>query len=423
METSTTAPGPRPGGASAARALAVLAWRQVRTGAVLVLVVSAGVSASIASTHERVFADPASAAGLQSIAANPAIRTLFGAPVALGDPGGFTVWRAGTVTAVLLSTWVVLATTRTTRAQEEVGRWPLLLAGPLTARTASSWTLLTLAAVPIACGAAVSASLVAVGTRPAGALVHGAGTAAVGLFSLALAACCAQLFGSRAGATGAAVGVLGAGLLLLRMVADGVETLAWLRWFSPFGLLELSRPFVRDRPAPLLVLLIVAVALAACALLALAHRDVGEGLLRQRSDRAARLGLLGSVEAFALRRGLRALAGWSAGIGAYYLLLGLTAVSVTGFLAGDSGVARMAERAGFGALERVEGFSAAVFSLLAIPVGAFAAARMAALAAAEDERRLVLLCAGPLGRLRLLGAEVAATAAGVAVLSTLAGVA
>ncbi|MEK8110427.1 hypothetical protein NKG94_51120 [Micromonospora sp. M12] len=39
---------------------------------------------------------------MAALARNPAIRTLFGEPVALDQPGGFTVWRTGTVLAVLL---------------------------------------------------------------------------------------------------------------------------------------------------------------------------------------------------------------------------------------------------------------------------------------------------------------------------------
>ncbi|MGW4330042.1 hypothetical protein ACWEKR_29635 [Nocardia sp. NPDC004573] len=33
---------------------------------------------------------------LRALAENSAVRILFGAPLALDDPGGFTVWRTGT---------------------------------------------------------------------------------------------------------------------------------------------------------------------------------------------------------------------------------------------------------------------------------------------------------------------------------------
>ena len=66
---------------------------------------------------------------MQALAENPAIRVLFGRPIALGDPGGFTVWRTGTPLAVLVAVWAMLAAVRITRGEEEAGRWNLLLAG------------------------------------------------------------------------------------------------------------------------------------------------------------------------------------------------------------------------------------------------------------------------------------------------------
>src|SRR4028119_2029723 len=74
-------------------------------------------------------AAPAAAGALDALAANPAIRTLFGEPLALDDPGGFTVWRTGTVLAVLVAVWAALAAVRILRGEEEAGRWDLLLAG------------------------------------------------------------------------------------------------------------------------------------------------------------------------------------------------------------------------------------------------------------------------------------------------------
>ena len=54
---------------------------------------------------------------------------VIGRPVALADPGGFTVWRTGTPPAILLLVWAMLAVLRITRGDEQAGRWDLLLAG------------------------------------------------------------------------------------------------------------------------------------------------------------------------------------------------------------------------------------------------------------------------------------------------------
>jgi ABC-2 type transport system permease protein len=58
-----------------------------------------------------------------------------------------------------------------------------------------------------------------------------------------------------------------------------------------------------------------------------------------------------------------------------------------------------------------------------MPVGGFAADRIGAFARAETDRRLTLLAAQPVTRVRLLGAEVAAAAAGAVLLTTVAGLA
>ncbi len=117
---------------------------------------------------------------------------------------------------------------------------------------------------------------------------------------------------------------------------------------------------------------------------------------------------------------VRPLAGWSAGIGAYFLLIGLLATSMTRFLADNPRFAELAAQAGFTELSSVRGYTASLFVLLAVPVGVFAASRLAEFVAAETDGRLTSLYAQPVRRNRLLTAETLATFAGVAVLVTVA---
>ncbi|HVL84800.1 MAG TPA: polyketide antibiotic transporter [Pseudonocardia sp.] len=396
-------------------AVTSLALRQVRRGALIVLLVAAGMSALVAVQYRTTFAGALDGAALQALAANPAIRTLFGTPVALDDPGGFTVWRTGTPVTVVVGAWALLAATRITRGEEDAGRWGVLLAGRIRLPELVARHLAVLIGAVLVIGAGTAAALVVAGTAVSGALLHGAGVALVGAGFAALGTLAAQVLPARAAAAGAAVAVLGA-TLLARMLADGIGALAWLRWASPFGVLAQVQPYAANRPGPLLVAALVAVAAAAGALVAAGRRDLGAGLVQVRSARRPRLRLLRSVRGFAVRRALRPLAGWALGLGAYFLLVGLLTVSVTGFLAENARFAELAAGAGFGGLGSVPGFAAALFGLLAIPVGIFAAARIAALAEDETSRRGVLLAALPVSRTRLLGVEIAVTAAGVGVL-------
>jgi ABC-2 type transport system permease protein len=406
----------------ASRAVLRLAARRIGRGAFLVLTVAAGMSALVAATYRTVMADSDAAGSLGALAANPAIRTLFGKPFALDDPGGFTVWRTGTVVTVLLGAWSVLATTRITRGEEDAGRWDLLTAGRIPLPSVVARHLLVTGSAVVLVGAAVWAALVAAGTSVTGAAVHATGVAVLGLFFVGVAGLAAQILPARSRATGAAIAVLGL-TLVARMIGDGVVVLAWLRWASPFGLLELSRPYAGNRWPPLILLAGAAAVAIAAAITAARRRDVRDGLVAPAAGRAPRMRLLGSVEAFAVRRMLRPLAGWSVGVGAYFLLIGLIAVTMTDFLTDNPVFADAAAQAGFAGLASVEGYAATLFAVLAVPVGGFAADRIGAFARAEADGRLTLLAARPVRRVRLLGAETAAAAAGVVVLVTVAGVA
>jgi ABC-2 type transport system permease protein len=408
---------PRPGSA-----VSGLAVRQAYRGAAVVAALAGGMSALVASTYHQTVGDSLNASSLAALATNPAIRTLFGQPAALDTPGGFTVWRTGTVVAVLVGVWGLLATTRLTRGEEDAGRWDLLLAGRLPAAAVVRRQMVVLVAAALTAGAAVTAALLATGTGPLGAALHGLGIASVGIFFVGAGGLAGQLFTTRPAATAAAVALLGTALLA-RMVADGVTALAWLRWLSPFGLLELSAPYADNRWAPLAVLAIAAVALVVATPAAATHRDLRGGRLAAPERRATRLALLGSVPAFAVRRLLRPLLGWSLGIGAYFLLIGLIADSMTDFLTDNPHFADLAARAGFAGLGTVEGYTGTLFTLLAVPVGVFTAARMATYVEDEVGRRQTLLHAQPVTRRALAGAEAASTAGGAVLLALVAGVA
>ncbi|MFF5182104.1 hypothetical protein ACFY2Q_29195 [Micromonospora sp. NPDC000316] len=401
------------------RVLRGLAVRQVRRGALVVTAVCAGMSALVVVGYRSEALDPAA---LAALARNPAIRTLFGEPVALDHAGGFTVWRTGTVLAVLLGVWAMLAATRITRGEEDAGRWGLLLSGRITLPEAVRQHLGVLAGVPVLVGAATAAAMIAAGVDATGSALHGTGLAAIGLFFVAVGGVTAQLFVSRSAANGVAAAVLVVGLLM-RMVGDGVHALAWLRWVSPFGLMAMTRPFDTNGGLPVSVLAIAAVLLLTLAGRLAARRDVGAAILATTGSRPARTALLGSVPAFAMLRTMRPLAAWSAGIGAYFLLLGLIARSMTEFLTGNPEFATMAAQAGFPALGTVEGYAATLFALLAVPVGVFVAVRLAAVAADENARRLTLLLAAPVTRVRLLAAEAAVAGCAALVLITVAGAA
>ncbi|MHA6785951.1 polyketide antibiotic transporter [Pseudonocardia saturnea] len=422
LHAPTDAPSP-PQPAHPGRAVRGLALRLVGRGAAIVLVVAAGMSALVVATYDGVIASaPGGAASLSVLAGNPAIRTLFGEPVALADPGGFTVWRTGTVLSVLLAIWAALSATRVLRGEEDTGRWDLLLAGRVPIGRVVVGHLAVLVGAVTAIGSAVTFALLATGTAPGGAIVHGASLALVGAVAVGTGGITSQLLPDRASAAGAAVAALVAGLLA-RMVADGVTALGWLHWLTPFGLAALARPYDTDRVLPLLVLAAAAAVLLAIAVAMTGRRDLRDAPFGAGRPRQARTRLLHSIPAFAVRRLRRPLAGWMLGLGAFFLLIGLIAESMTTFLTDNPLFATLATQAGFAELGSVGGYAATLFTLLAVPVSSFTAARIAALARAETAHHLDLLLAAPLTRPHLLGAEIVATAIGAVLLSAAAAVA
>jgi ABC-2 type transport system permease protein len=207
------------------------------------------------------------------------------------------------------------------------------------------------------------------------------------------------------------------------MVADGVDALAWLAWLTPFGLLGRTEPFAGNRVIPLVVLAVIAAALAVLAVASTAGRDVGSGRLRGRDRGRAPSRLLGSLTGLAVHRTRRPTFTWGAGLAAYFLLIGLLASAMVDFLRENPAFAEFAERAGIVQLGSVEGYVASLFSLLAVPIGAFAAGRIAAAAHDEAGGRLALLFSRPVARTRFAAVEAGTVALGCVVLAAVAGLA
>lgn len=423
MTTGTALPTLRsteaPRSAPAGQVMAVAA-RSVRRGTLVVTAIVGVLPAFVAVEYRDTFGGEATASSLQALAENPAIRTLFGPPLALDDPGGFTVWRTGTVLAVLVGTWAALAATRVTRGEEEAGRWELLLGGRIRLSSlvrAHLAVLLVATALP---GAALALGLLLAGTGTTGALLFGTVIAGTGMCGAALGVLGAQLFAERRSASGFAVAVLLAGLLA-RMVGDGLPSVAWLQWASPFGLLSRAQPFAADRWFPAFVLGVLVPAFAVLAVALCSGRDVGSARLRSRDRARTPSTLVRSLGGLAVHRVRRPLVTWGLGLGAYFLLIGLLARSMTDFLRDNPLFADMAAQAGLVELGSVEGYVSALFSLLAVPVGAFAAGRVAATAADEGAGRLTLLYALPVSRVRWVATEAVCVAFAVVLLTAVTG--
>jgi ABC-2 type transport system permease protein len=401
-------------------ALAVLDLRLVARGAIALTAIVAGLTAVVVRQYAATFASPDNVRSLEVLVGNPAIRVLFGVPRALDQSGGFTVWRIGTFAAVAAAAWASAAATRLTRVQEDTGRAWLMLVGPLRLRSALLVHLLVVAAISLILGLEVGLAMVAAGAGSRGAVVYATGVALIGLLFAAVGCASGQLLGERRVATGLSAGVLIVGLLV-RMAADGIESLGWAAWLTPFGLLSLSAPYAGDRWEPLGVLAAMALTVGVAAWILAGRRDVGSGLLTGREDRRPRLRGLFGIWGFAARRTLPAFVGWSLALAAYFLLIGLLAISLTDFLEANPRFAELAAAAGFTALATVPGYVASLLLLLPVPLGLFATARVADQAHDEAAGRIPLLLSRPVGRIGWAAQHAAVIAAACLAMAVLTG--
>lgn len=335
---------------------------------------------------------------------NHALAAIVGPGHRLDTVEGVVAWRVFGLMIMVGAIWGLLTATRLLRGEEDAGRWELLLAGRTSRRNASvqalvglavGWVLLwTLAAV-----ATVAAARQAGVAFPLSASVHyaTATTASAALF-LAVGALTSQLAGTRRQANGLAAAVFGL-CYLARLVADAGTGMTWLRWASPLGWIENSRPLTGSDPWPLALVTILTGGLAAIAIVLAGRRDAGVGALdRQRASGAAMTatkGLDGPMGlAWRLERWV--VISWVAGIGILALVFGAVARAAADadFASNvDETIGRLGGRGG-----GAQAWIGYLFLYLAAVLAFAAAAQVAALRAEEAAGHLDHLLARSVAR-------------------------
>ncbi|MCG8925645.1 ABC transporter permease [Lentzea sp. CC55] len=342
---------------------------------------------------------------------NPAQLMMIG-PIFDPSAAGIGAWRIRGQVALLLSLASLLLVIRHTRAEEESGRSELL------GSTAIGRHAELAAALIVAIAANLGAALLMVvgftvqGLPMDGSLVLALSFAAAGCVAAALAALTAQLTASSRAATGLAAGGVGV-WYAIRAIGDANE-ISWLRWSSPFGWTQETRPFAGDRwwPLPLVAGLVVLLVAAACAISA--RRDLGAGILPARSGPATAAPWLRSPLALAWRLHRGVLIAWTVAVTAFGAVLGTTADTITDQV-DDSQALRdlMAQMGGGG--RPVDSFFALILYLLSQMVTIYAVQATLLLRAEELSARAETVLSGPVGRMRWMGGHLLVAAGGTVV--------
>jgi ABC-2 type transport system permease protein len=214
---------------------------------------------------------------------NKAVRLFYGEPHDLLTVSGYAAWRVGGTLAIFSCIFGLLAAVRALRTEEDTGRMELVLAGVVGRRSAYFSAMAAIAAGIAILWLAELAGFLLAGLSLGGSAYLALASASVVPVYVGIGALACQLAPTRRVALelgGAVAGLL----FLLRLVADTVNGLGWLRWASPLGWAEELRPFTGARPLVLLLPVVAgAIAIALAARIAV-RRDVGTGLLSARDS-------------------------------------------------------------------------------------------------------------------------------------------
>ena len=339
----------------------------------------------------------------RSFGSNPGLSALLGPARHLDTVAGFAAWRCLTPLGILGGIWGLLAATRLLRGEEEAGRWELVLAGWTTRRRAAAQALAGLAT-----GWLVLLAITALATVLDGRSVHpvlpiggslffSLTMAASAAMFLAVGAFTSQLARTRRRAASIAGGVLGVAYLV-RLVADTVGGLRWLRWASPLGWVEELHPFTAPRPVALVPIAALVVGAGVAAVYLAGTRDAGASILPEPDTAQPRTALLRSPTGLAARLLRPMVVVWLVAIAGLSFVQGLVAKGAAGAVSGSAAVQKALGRLGATNQEATLAYLGLSFLTVALILALAAAAQVVANREEEATGRLENLLVRPLGR-------------------------
>ncbi len=376
------------------------------------LIQAVGYRHSYPTPHERLgFA--------HSFGENKAIRLFYGIPHDLLTVGGYVSWRVAGTVSIFAALWGLLAAVRALRAEEDAGRQELVLAGIVSRGGALAAALAAIAVGGVLLWLGLLVGLVAGQLSVGGSAYMALATLSPVPVFVGVGSMASQLAPTRRIALEASNAVL-VGALLLRVVADTVSSLDWLRWLTPLGWVEEMRAFVGPRPAVLLLPLLSSVGLIAAAWRISARRDVGSGLLQARDSAAPRLRLLSSPIAQTLRGERGSLIGWLIGIGFFALIMGAISDSFSSANISSS-IRQQLHKLGGTSITTPSGALGFYFLFFVLAISLFVCSQIAAVRREEADQELETLFALPVGRRSWFVGRLLLAATGAAGLAIAAG--
>jgi ABC-2 type transport system permease protein len=367
------------------------------------------------------YPSPASrVAAADTINSSQALVALYGRVYDPSSLGALAMIKTGGLGAVFVAMFAVVLVVRHTRADEEAGRSELVGGTAVGRRAPLAAALAVALGANLVLAVLTAAALAAAGLPADGSAAFGLAWAGVGLAFAAIAAVVAQLATSARTAIGISAAVL-ACVYVLRAVGDaaGNAGLRWLTWLSPIGWAQQFRPYAGDRWWVLLITVGFAVAVAVAALALAARRDLGAGLLADRSGPASAARSLRGPLALAWRLHRGALIGWAVGFALAGALIGGLAANVESFLNNPNARDFITSLGGEKGL--IDAFLSLEFAFAGIIASAYGVQVVMRLRAEEAGLRAEPVLATAVGRVRWAMSHIVIALAGSALLLALAG--
>jgi ABC-2 type transport system permease protein len=258
---------------------------------------------------------------------NQSIVALLGSVL---DPsiGGLITWRTGVAGPLLLGLISIFLMIRHTRSEERKGRLELLDSTAVGRQAALTSALATTFLANIIIAVIIDLGLIGLGLPVYSSIVLGLSMAAFGCLFAAITGVAVQLTESSSDARYLTVAIL-VGFFLLRILGWDNGKVSWLSWLSPFGWVHYVRPFAGDDLWVFGLFLIFIAGLTVTAFWLSSVRDLGAGIITQRSGPArASKSLRSSLSlAWRLHRGM--LLFWIILFAIMGVMFGYTAQTVT----------------------------------------------------------------------------------------------
>jgi len=342
----------------------------------------------------------------QTLDANNAAIAMNGPTRLLESIGGEIVFEIFTFASIVIALMNMFLVGRHTRADEESGRAELIRSARIGRHAPLGAALLLAGLADVAAGLLVFTVAAGTGLPVAGSVLFGAAIAAVGVVFAALTAVAAQVFENARAVYGSVALLLGAAFALR---AAGDVGSGALSWASPIGWGQRTYPYAGDRWWPLLLSLGVAGLLGVAALVLLARRDFGAGLVPARPGRATASAVLGNVSGLAWRQQRGALAGWAAGLGLLGIAYGSIGDSIAQYVRDNPNVAQFLPG---GAADVVDSYLALTAGLSALLAAAYGVTSVLRIRAEETSGRADAVLATSTSRWTWLAGQLSVALAG-----------